>query len=359
MLDEKYYNIRTSLSKVNQAISRKKIKIGFLGGSITEQSAKHNYSDIFTAELKYHYPDIFVETQNLAIGATCSTLGCLLAKQVLDDDLDLVIIEYAVNDDSMDPDLRMRAREGIVQIIKERLKADIFFVYTYKESMYSYYSKDENTELPQTIKDFEKLAQNYSISSCNVGMYAFDQMMDGRIRFEEWLPDNLHPSYRGSALYAECLMGAFLKNLSFVDLELKKIEEPKVLSDHFGNLKTINFENLKLQGPWIVKETHEKWIGKFLYTTSIQAKITFEIEANCVVIGTLFGEMISDIYYSINGSETYLLERVNEDWTGEQGWYREDVLYCGKQKKLTITLSFKKNPEHLGTTTIIPHIYYL
>lgn len=357
MIQQKYWHIRSELSYVKGAIQRKKIKIGFLGGSITEQSAKHNYADLFTVQLKCDFPDVYVETQNLGIGATCSILGCLLAKEVLNHELDLVVVEYAVNDDGMDAQLRMRAREGIIQIIQERMQADIVFVYTYKETMYPYYAKIKSTELPPSVADFEQLAQHYRINSCNVGQYAFDQMQAGLVRFEEWLPDNLHPTYRGSSLYASCLMMAMIDGITS---EIpKNTMEQRSLTAHFGSLQTIPFEQMTLQGPWVVKSTHEKWIDKFLYTTSIQSTLSFEVEASVVMIGTLFGETMSDLYYSVNDSDEILLPRYHESWAGEQGWYREDVLYCGEHQHIRVTIRCQKNPERLGTTTIIPHIYYI
>lgn len=341
---------RSSLSKVRKAIENKELRIGFLGGSITEQSSKHNYSDQFVVMMKDYYKDMEVYVQNLGIGATCSTLGCLFAKEELHKDLDLLIVEYAVNDYSMDPSLRFQAREAILRIAQNEIGCDVIVVYTYMEDMFEYYLKDQ---LPPSIVDFEVLVNHYQINSCNMGKEAFDQLQRGLLRYEEWLPDGLHPEYRGSHVYAlklfECVQECLVIESIRVNVE--------AYQESFENLERISLKEMHKEGPWIIKTTFDKWINEFLYTTSMNTSLSFKTTARMIMMGTIFGSTMSDLEVSINGSEFQLVERKQEAWAGEDGWYREDVLYMGEEQELHVVIRPKKNFGVVGTTTFIAHFY--
>lgn len=346
----KHKGHRSGLSHVKKAMDRKELRIGFLGGSITEQSSKHNYSDEFVAMIKDYYKDVELYVQNLGIGATCSTLGCLLAKEQLNKDLDLLIVEYAVNDYTMDSSVRFQAREAILRIARNEIQCDVIIVYTYKEEMFEYY---ERGELPPSIVDFEILANHYHINSSNMGKAAFDQLQRGLLRYEEWLPDGLHPEYRGSHVYASQLYEDFQSSL----LLHENNNVIKAYQENFEYLERIAFADIKKEGPWITKTTFDKWIGDFLYTTSTTASLSFQTKARMVMMGTLFGTTMSDLEVSINGADFQPIMRNQEAWAGEDGWYREDVLYMGEEIDLSIIIRPRKSFGVVGSTTFIAHFY--
>ncbi|HEX2948401.1 MAG TPA: hypothetical protein VHV83_02335, partial [Armatimonadota bacterium] len=58
-------------------------------------------------------------------------------------------------------------------------------------------------QMPASIREFEELADHYGIPSVWMGLHAFNDVKAGRMRWEEWLPDGLHPQDRGSYSYAQ------------------------------------------------------------------------------------------------------------------------------------------------------------
>jgi hypothetical protein len=114
---------------------------------------------------------------------------------------DLVFIEFAVNDISANENRVMRSMEGIVrQIRRANPSVDIVFLYTLnKTSMAQIYDKGEK---PPTVVWHERIAAHYGIPSLNIGEALWKEVHDGKATWEAMLPDNVHPSDRGYAIYA-------------------------------------------------------------------------------------------------------------------------------------------------------------
>lgn len=347
-----FYTKRSPLTKYHQAISQGSLSIGFLGGSITEQSAQHNWSDQISVMLKDAYPKVKIRTQNLAIGATTSMLGAIHCISELRDDHDLIFIEYAVNDFHMESNIRYAAREGMLRQIQAKSKADIILIYTYFDAMYPYYEKDK---LPPTIREFEILANHYHITSVHVGAYVFDMMKRGLIRYDEWLPDGTHPQYRGSSLYAnlvfDCLMDTNLKQ------KLTCMDIPPLYKGNWSTITPLSWNEIECHGPWIIKETSDKWIHEFLYTSSLTASLHFKCYGRVVLLGNMYGDASAELTYRINHGEMQQIKREKEEWIQGLGWYRVEVL-CDFDEPQLIDVEIK--PSHgitkPGSITMITSI---
>lgn len=82
--------------------SGKQIKLGVLGGSISWGSAVERGTDdwfaLLTAHLAAAFPAANVTGRNGCVPATPSSFMNMCLEQYLDEDVDLVFLEYAVND---------------------------------------------------------------------------------------------------------------------------------------------------------------------------------------------------------------------------------------------------------------------
>lgn len=349
-----FYTKRCDLNCVRKALSRNVLNIGFLGGSITEQSAQHNWADQLSVMLKDAYPDVELHTQNLAIGATTSMLGMMHCIEELQSNHDLIFIEYAVNDFDMDKDLRFSAREGLIRRIKAKSNADIIIVYTYFNKMYPWYAQKT---LPDSITDFEIIAQYYQLTSVNMGAYAFDQMQRGLLRLDEWLPDGTHPQYRGSVLYAEVLFDCIKESLEVEPKQTLLQEFEPLCKQNWSDMELLPWSKVVLKGPWIFKETFDKWIHEFLYTSSLQASLSFHTHGRVVLLGTMYGVPSAELCFRINKGQWQKVQREKEEWIQGLGWYRVEVL-CNMEEACDLEIEVQADHDlnDIGSITMITRI---
>jgi len=95
------------------------VKVGFLGGSITAGALasvdSNRYSTLLLRFLRKAYPSAVFREINAGMGATGSRFGCSrMREDLLSQGPDLVILEFAVNDDPADS-LNEWAYEGLLR----------------------------------------------------------------------------------------------------------------------------------------------------------------------------------------------------------------------------------------------------
>lgn len=59
--------------------------------------------------------------------------------------------------------------------------------------------------MPSSIAEIEQLSQYYHLPSVWMEMYSLELVRKGPLKWEEWLPDGLHPQYVGGRLYGEAV----------------------------------------------------------------------------------------------------------------------------------------------------------
>lgn len=345
------YNIRNGLKK---CLDDNTLYITVFGGSISEQNALHNWPDQFASLIKHENKKLNVVLENYAIGATTSDLAATQFKKLCNKNTDVIFIEFAVNDFSMDSKLRYQTREGLIQQAILHTSADIILVHTYCGEMYPYYINDE---LPESIIEFEKIAEHYNLNSVNVGKIAFEKWQDGLVRFDEWLPDGLHPSYRGSSIYSNAVKDLFTNALATSNKH--ELEETKSMTDlPWNNIIEPTMVNFK--GPWIKKTMFEHWVDDFYWTSSPNAEITVEGSGSYFVIGNKYGPGSSEIQYSINDGQWISVERTKESWIVGQSWYRQEIIENpNPSMPINIRIKFINDINNPGTNTIITHMLFI
>ncbi|WP_214626504.1 SGNH/GDSL hydrolase family protein [Paenibacillus agaridevorans] len=325
MKDEQIWKHRQSLRNTQNAIAAGKLRLGFIGGSITDARPRHNWPEPVIAWFKEQYPQVQLFVENAAIGATSSDLAVFRAEHdLIERGCDLVFVDYAVNDNEMDSEFRMRTREGLLRKLLADGHRDVVLAYTYRHEFYPNMSADEN---PASIADFERLADHYRIGSIGMGLYAFEEIKLGRMRWEEWLPDGLHPTSRGSLSYANSVI-TFLQaeltelNPSVVQTEALPLPEP-LDPDNWEKAFTLRLSDVETEGPWVIRRwPHVEWIDQVLETAAIGAKLKFTFEGRGLTLGFDFGKTSSEIRYRLDGGPWETTVRDRPDWCGNDGWYR-------------------------------------
>jgi hypothetical protein len=323
------YKHRSGLPRLTKALEKGSVTLGFIGGSITDAKTGTRWPEYVISWFMENYPDVRINIENAAIGATGSDLAVFRAERdLVERNCDIVFVEYAVNDWGTPIEQRKRSREGLVRkLLKE--ERDLVIVYTYMQEMY----KDMiEGRVPNSISEFEELAEHYNIGSVWMGLHALEEVRKGRMKWEEWLPDGLHPEYRGSLSYAQSV-------IRFLEKEL--IEAPGSERIAYGTniVKSLNynnwenalmfpFEEMTLEGPWSVRRwCHSQWIERVLNTSAPGAKMSFEFEGRGLCLGIDFGKTSSEFRYRLGGKEWKEVKRERPWWVGDMGWYRVECLY--------------------------------
>jgi len=192
---------RDSLSNSRIQFERsKKGTVAFLGGSITEMDG---YRPMVCELLAKRFPDTRFTTINAGIGSTTSTTGAFrLEHDVLDKGpIDLLFVEFAVNDDQDCHHTRtecIRGMEGIIRHAR-RVNPNIDLVVTYfvNESMLKTLQAQGT---PLTIEAHGAVTKHYAISTINLAREVAQEITAGTLTWAAY--GGVHPARAGNAIAA-------------------------------------------------------------------------------------------------------------------------------------------------------------
>lgn len=361
MIQMEVWRHRTPLEKMKAALKKGEVVIGFIGGSITDERPGHNWPESVLAWLIDRYPNVRFIIENAAIGATGSDFAVLrVERDLISRGCDIVFIDYAVNDYWTEAERRERTREGLIRkLLNSESAPDLVLAYTFNQEMY----RDMISEqVPPSIADFEKLAKHYEIGSVWMGLYALNEVKRGFMKWEEWLPDGLHPTHRGSLSYGQSI-------IHFLEKELVQVEETSagkmsvptpINHSHWGNIYSFLFSNVQLQGPWSIRRSSRfVWVDQVLETNAIGACLSFTFNGNGLMLNFDFGKNSSEFRYKIDEGEWQTSFRDRPDWVGESGWLRPllltDDLESGEHT-VKIEVTHGDRVECSGTNFRLTHI---
>ncbi len=319
------FHHRRGLPRTRKALENGQLTVGFIGGSITDPRTGHNWPEYVAPWFVENYPNARIIVENAAIGATGSDLAVFRAQRdLIDRGCDLVFIEYAVNDLGMAREPRFRTREGLVRKLLAGAGRDLVFAYTFSQPMYECYAANE---LHQSIADFELLADHYGISSVNMGLYTLNRVRAGKLKWEAWLPDGLHPQHAGSRCYGDSVN---------VFLEQELITAPSDGEEPTGDDLPVphnakNWEkayhlpllDIETQGPWSINRwACNEWIDQVLTTAAPGAGLSFSFTGRALSLGFDFGAMSSEFRYRLDDGEWTDANRERPEWGGAEGWFQ-------------------------------------
>lgn len=350
------HRTRGPLPNFRRALESGTVRVGFLGGSITDQKTGTRWPEGFAAWLTSKWPEVRWILENAAIGATGSDLAVFRAKRdIVQRDCDLVFVEYAVNDNGTPPERRARAREGLLRQLISSGRSDVVLVHTF---MREFHADMEAGRLPASVGDFETLADHYGLNSVWVGLHAWREVRLGLMRWEEWLPDGLHPEHRGSHSYAQAVVAGVEKAL--VSKERSKFLPSPLDPLCWEKPRIIPFADIERTGPWTERRWGAlNWIDQVLFTTAPGSTLRGKFRGRDLVAGFDFGSASSEIRWRIDCGEWQTSLRDRPAWCGASGWYRPLVL-AENLKLRTHTFEIETvqgdTPECTGCTTCIPFI---
>ena len=324
-------NHRNPLTKTLAKLRDGKLTVGFIGGSITDGRNGLTWPEPVTAWFVQTFPDARIVVENAAIGGTGSALACFRADQYLiDRKADLVFVEYATNDWLLPPERNRRTQEGL---IRKLLAAgcEVVLVYTFWQDMYADMIAGRP---PKTVVAWEKLAEHYGLGSVWMGMQGLREVCEGQMRWEEWMPDGVHPESRGSLSYGQSVTkfletelvgrGAKAAKKSASRRALPAPLEPK----NWQSAQPLDFSLVRTEGPWSVRRSQSRiWYDHVLQTAAPGAKLSFDFEGRALVLGFDFDKTCADFTYRLDGGQPIEVKCDERyEWASIYGWYYINIL---------------------------------
>ncbi len=182
-------------------------RVAFIGGSITETDG---YRVMVCDSLKRRFPNTAFTLTNAGVASTCSTTGAfrLQADVMPRGPVDLLFVEFAVNDDQDAHHTRaecIRGMEGIVRQARLRNPMiDIVFVYFVNPEMLVTVQSGKS---PLPIEAHEAVADQYAVSSIDVAREVAGRIKAGTLTWEIY--GGTHPAPTGHALCAAMIDSLF------------------------------------------------------------------------------------------------------------------------------------------------------
>jgi len=171
--------------------------VAFIGGSITQMEG---YRPMVSRLLQSRFPNTEFTFTDAGISSTCSTTGAFrLTRDVLSKGpVDLLFIEFAVNDDQDAAHARrdcIRGMEGIIrQARRHNPDMDIVVTYFVNPGMIETIKAGKT---PVSIAAHEEVLQHYNVSAIHLAKAVTEQIQAGKLTWERF--GGVHPKPFGNA----------------------------------------------------------------------------------------------------------------------------------------------------------------
>ncbi len=362
-------NLNNSLMKIEQG--RKKIRVAFVGGSITNMKG---WRYMMQNYLQNRFPKTefdFIQAGVPSMGSTSDAFR-FSRDVVFNGPVDLIFIEAAVNDNrkgKTDEEIR-RGMEGMVRHARYVGPAtDIIFMYFVDQDKIEDYKNDK---VPHVIADHESVAKYYNIPAINLAKEVAERIDAGEITWNKDIR-SVHVALPGQRIYRNSMIN-FLENMwkDGLSKEDKIVEYtiPEKLDD--GCYDRGYFVDATKLDPIDGWKYYEIWDPEFKVGTrrnyyhvpmligSYPGKIfTFEFEGNAVGILDVSGPNAGIIEYRIDKGEWGKLDLFNKYSSRLYlPWYFTlgAGLHPGHHK-LEIRMASEKNPDSKGNVCHLRYFY--
>ena len=316
-------NIRLREPLVNslKAITdRKRATVAFIGGSITEMDG---YRPMVSKWLESSFPETQFDFVNAGISSTCSTTGAFrLERDVLSSNPDLILIEFAVNDDqdaSHSREACIRGMEGIIRHIKrEHPSTDLVVTYFVNPPMLETWQQGKT---PLSVAAHEQVMEHYGVSSVVLAKEIADRITAGSFTWKEY--GGTHPAPAGNQIAANLVQDLLdtawhlNKNLRIEeDTETKPEDAVKSLRkpidpNSYQSGKLTEVTEAKIDADWTVGIPDWKSLRgsmrsrfenlTFLHASKVDAELSLDFDGSAIGLFILAGPDAGQVEYSVDG----------------------------------------------------------
>jgi lysophospholipase L1-like esterase/dienelactone hydrolase len=291
--------------------------VAFIGGSITEMNG---YRPIVCEMLRNRFPDTKFNFTQAGISSTCSDTGAFrLQRDVLSQGpLDLLFVEFAVNDDQ-DGDQgyneALRGMEGIIaQARRHNPNVDIVMTFFANENILS---QSQRGQMAPSVKAHSQVAEHYGVSVNHLAQELADQIAAGKTDWKTY--GGVHPKKYGNTMCATMIANALLQEWAKplpVDAEPRAypIKEPFDEKSYIRG-RFVPFADVKTDASWQVgvpdwKNENEGMVRKpflnspMIYSSKAHATLTIKFTGTAIGAYMLAGPDAGVIRCTIDGTQT-------------------------------------------------------
>lgn len=175
----------------------RKAHVAFFGGSITQNAGGH--SKRLPDWLREKWPDVEFTVTNAGLGSTCSLSGAFRFQEdvLAKGPVDLLVVEFAVNDDQDAGHDRRTAIRGLEGILRQYFTAnpegDAISVQFVNPGILA---KHQAGEEAVSLAAHKAVARHYGIASVDIGLALSREIAAGRMTWENDYKDT-HPNPAG------------------------------------------------------------------------------------------------------------------------------------------------------------------
>jgi len=329
--------------------------VAFLGGSITEMNG---YRPMMCDFLEKEFPSTEFTFTNAGIASTGSTTGAFrMDRDVLSKGpLDLLFVEFAVNDDQDGEYAYEQAVMGMEAIIRKARKhnpnVDIVMTFFVNPSILNDY---QHGKVRTSIAAHQAVAEHYNVSTCNLAKEVADQISVGTLNWEAF--GGTHPHELGNRICAGMLASMLKEGWSTKEAAI--VPEP-ISAFNFESGKLVNPSDADFDKNWSYDIPVWKNIDgvkrarflnrKMLCTTKSGAALTFNFEGKAVGAYIVAGPDAGKVEVSIDGSAYQTVDLYHHKYS-KNLHYPRAVMFATELEQGKHILKLRMLKETSGTGT--------
>ncbi len=343
----------------------RKAHVAFLGGSITQNATGH--TKMVPDWLTKTYPDVEFTFTNAGLSSTCSTTGAFrFDRDILSKGpVDLLIVEFAVNDDQdamHDRTTAIRGLEGIVQqYFQTNPKGDIISVQFVNPGILEKIQKEEK---PLSVDAHKTVARHYDIPIVDVGQALADEIAAGKMT---WAEDykGTHPNKIGYQFASDLITSVIAKTVSGETPQELAIPEP-IDPLSYSRPSAIDPQAMSWLGGWKFETVSKELLplgairGDFTKYKALRSDGAGDMLYH-TFIGSMYGAFIlagpdaGILEVAIDGGEWKKVDLFHKHSGGLN--YPRSVIFAdglsSTYHQAAIRVSAEKNPKSKGNTATI------
>ncbi len=217
------------------------VNVAFIGGSITEGAGAakltESYADRVAAKLSAEFPKAKINYVNAGLGGTPSALGVMRYNrdvvEKIDGDIDLLFIEFSVNDYQEATDGR-----AFESLIKEAMLSS---ENTAVALVYSVFKSKWNMQ-----DNYIPMGELYGLPMVSVKDGTKEAFEAGKLTDEEYFSDEFHPTSYGHEIMADCVWNMLTKAAAEPIEAIAPIPEKEVKGADFMGMKLISSSDTRV-----------------------------------------------------------------------------------------------------------------
>jgi lysophospholipase L1-like esterase len=342
-----------------------KAHVAFLGGSITQNQTGH--TKMVPDWLEAQWPQVEFTFTNAGLSSTCSTTGAFRADREVfsKGQVDLLVVEFAVNDDQDAKHDRAAAIRGLEGIIRQYFEAnptgDVISVQFVNPGILA---KAQGGEEAVSVAAHKAVARHYDVPIVDVGLALAREIAAGKMTWEADYKDT-HPNPTGYQFASDLITKVIAETISGETPQTVALPEP---------LDPLSYSGAAMVDPqvfsWLGGWKHEMVSPELLPMGSIRADYTaFKALRSDgagdylyhTFLGTMLGAFVlagpdaGILEVSIDGGDWTKVDLYHEHSKG-LNYPRSVILADGLTKSYhtaAIRVAEEKNPQSKGNTATI------